>query len=132
MRLEVHVEIGGDDVEPGDTGAGELARLLTRTAGYVLGGQLMWSGDTVELRDSNDAPVGHAALFPDWAEGERVWVTTLEGSLVEGQVATVTPMPDGFWSVVVRDRFTSTPMTPVMVDHHGRDHRGRPRLGRVR
>lgn len=134
MRLEVHVEIGGAALTDEDTSARELHRILERVAD-----DLEWldkEGDAVKLFDFNGNRVGYAALVPDWTVGEEVWVTTREGTHLRATIDAVTPaMRDrhaGFTHVTPRSTHSYEPLTPVLVDHHGRDANGKPVLGRVR
>lgn len=132
MRFQVDLEIGGDSISDGETGAGEVARLMVGVAADVLKGMLRHAHDAVVLRDSNRAEVGTVRLVPDWHPGDSVWVTTTLGALVRAEVNRVDRRYGDYWGVHTRDARTRQQFDMVIVDQHGHDPSGKPMLGRVR
>lgn len=135
MRLEVHVEIGGSALSDGAVGIDELERILfVDLREQYETAHLFEAGDEVVLRDYNGELVGYARMVPDWTVGEEVWVTIPEGTLLRSTIHSVNPAATslGYWAVTCRYIASHELLTPVLVDAWGRDHSGRPVLGRVR
>lgn len=131
MRFEVDIPIGGDSLADDECGSGELGRLLQVAQFAVLTNKLARVGDVLTLLDANGAVAGAARMVPDWAVDDLVWVTTPEGSLLKSVIALVAPQGANY--TVVRCRYLASHelLSAVVVDHRGRDHKGRPVLARV-
>lgn len=133
MRYEVSIEIGGAALTDGETGAGELARILQVAGHKTIEGWLCLPGDHILLQDLNGNTVGYVRMLGDWEVGEEVWVTTRNGALVQAHITDVTPATlAGFTIVKTRASHSLEPMAEVMVDHAGLGITGQPHLGRVR
>jgi hypothetical protein len=129
----VSIEIGGGALTDGETGAGELARILQVAGHKTIEGWVQLPGDHILLRDLNGDTVGYVRMVGDWAVGEEVWVTTRNGALVKAEITRVAPTTlEGFDVVTTRASHTLEPMADVMVDHAGLGITGQPHLGRVR
>lgn len=131
MRFEVDIEIGGAALADGECGTGELARIMQVVSFAVLEGRLSEVGDEARLLDINGNTVGFARMVPDWAVGDQVWVTTDEGSLLKSEIVLVSPTLADYAEVRCRFLASHEILSPVVVDHRGRDHKGRPVLARV-
>lgn len=127
------IEIGGAALTDGETGAGELARILQVAGHRTLEGWVQLPGDHILLQDINRQTVGYVRMVPDWTVGEQVHVTTRNGALIGATITEVTPATlEGFTNVRTRADHTLEPLAPVMVDHQGLGLNGQPHLGRVR
>lgn len=129
MDLVLKVHIGGDVLTEGETGTGELARILLAAAAMAEEGLLSRLGGSVELEDFNGHAVGTAKLVPSkWAEGDVVWC--------EGRECAIEAVEDsylsGFQNLALRTQTMGVRQTATMVDPDGRLPDGRPLIARVR